>query len=191
MKKFLCIAIVIVLCSLSLGAFAEPATDDVSQGYGSFFEVGGLIGAYCNAWDKTIGKSFGSDMTLDVSNMSIIEQTDDGFTMDVDGIIFETDSDFYISSMRVCVTGSEDTYRIMSRTCGIIAILCYETPDSASAMTSLFSEIFEKYVDALELCTHFMQLLKKDWESEVIEGNKGAIMVYFRMIDGNMYFCVE
>ena len=108
MKKFLCIAIVIVLCSLSLGASAEfmPMGDTV---IGSVEDFNQSMYMYCYMWNDRYGSLMDADISYDPAKVEYLDMAEDkeSYSAALDGVIVDLNFGLNVVSARVPVTGNE------------------------------------------------------------------------------------
>lgn len=194
MKRFVCFALICIILILGVGAAAEPAAD-LPVGYGLIEDVGGWIGAFCNEWNRTIGKNFKTDISFDPGKQTMIKSTmvDGGieFTAEIDGIVFDvffSEDGMEVLSMRIDIANDDvEAVYTNSRICAMIAVLCYEPANDRMGMIDLYSTIFQQYVDAY---TEFVQSRQDDY-SVTINGSKATHEFHFHY-DGNTdYFSTD
>ena len=201
MRRISVFLVMCMICTLPFGAVAEPAADVVT-GYGPAGEMAGWVSVYCNEWNDIIGSVFGSDMSYDADNFTIIEKRVDGATMDIDGIIMDVDYDLNVLSMRVNLTDkSRDTYADLSRCLAMVATLSYDLPESRLAMKNRFIALMEEYMKGIEFHNWYADLKsdipsKSDsseysTEAKFLDTTKGSDVYYFCSVGGNLYFSTD
>ena len=215
MRKISVFLAMCMICTLLLGAVAEPAADNVYDatdwsavphgeeeasadtviGYGNAGDIGGWVSVYCKEWNDIIGPVFGSDLSYDADNLNVIEKRADSATVDIDGIIMDVDYDLNVLSMRVNLSNtSRDTYANLARCLAMVAVLCYDTPTDREGMKNMFMDLMETYLDALEFHNSRAHLYPAGGFSDMaifLKVVKGSAIFYFCTTDGNLYFSTD
>ena len=150
---------VILICVFCLTGYAESRAS-----IGTLDDIFGFITVYCDHWNNSFGEAFGTDMSFDFDNFSVLQNPgmdsflngDSVFLYDIDGIVAEVDITSYdvISIYVPMITEKYDTYQVLSRTGAIMSYFAYDAPSSES-------ELRNRYIETMQIMTKELEDFQK------------------------------
>ena len=210
MKKaisiFLVITFAIILASQTQRAYAvvgiKKEPKKAQEPIGDLSDIFATMSVYCTEWNKTVGASFKTDLTIDFNNYSVaghpdIESNmagDNIFVFDIDGILFELDITTYqVYSISVSFgNDAYDSYQKLARVCAAIYAIAYDFPKTDKEMKQRYIDMIEVVVDEIELLNKTNGYSNSASSLPFIQRTeKGTFIFYLKMTESGIVFSTK